>query len=209
MGKNPIINSDKSPYLFAVNSLPNCLQFVQRVSPDKVNLLKGRLKGYLYAWQCVLPCLVAQANGARIGEVLKLRWRDVFINGMAVAQGEKGSNSRLINTFMPWELCEFQRKNAPDALVFPFCYRKVYHFSRMAGLSESVKGRKNKAVTHSGRYKVATAAAESLGAETAQQVLGHKSKRSTEHYIKSSLLDKVLTKKVRKFKPGKCPKWEI
>lgn len=207
---NPFVTrSVTAPNVFAINSLPNCVQLVERISPDKVKQLHRTLGKYLYAWQCVIPCLIAQANGARIGEILSLQWVDLCANGMAIIKGEKKSGSRLINTFLPAELVWDMQLKASTVRVFPFGYQKVYHFARMAGLGENIVGRKNKAVTHAGRYHLADKAAKLLGKKSAKEILGHKSERSTEHYISEERLGKILLQKTKQPNNNKQPKWEV
>lgn len=178
-----LTRSVTAPAVFAINSLPNCVQLVQQLSPTNSASILSRIGKYKYALQCVIPALVANANGARIGEILRLRWADLFVNGMAVSKSEKNSNSRLINTFMPADLIWDMQKTAPTERVFPFRYGMVYHFCKIAGIGEFVPSRKNMAVTHLGRYQVANKANELLGEECAKEIIGHKSVNSTRHYL--------------------------
>lgn len=183
MTKILLTNSVTTPSVFAINSLPNCVQLVQQLSPTNSESILSRIGKYKYALQCVIPALVANANGARIGEILRLRWIDLFVNGMAVSKSEKKSNSRLINTFMPSDVIWDMQKKCPTERVFPFRYGMVYHFCKVAGIGEAVPSRKNLAVTHLGRYQVAKKASDLLGEESAKEIIGHKSVNSTRHYL--------------------------
>lgn len=125
---------------------------------------------------------ICRINGARINEVLTMKWSQVLPSGMACIKGAKGSNSRFI--FIGFSASEVRRlcPSNRQKLVFHSCYREVWRTMKSYGLGESIEGHVNQAVTHAGRYRLARAVASSLGMVSASEVIGHKSKTAIDHY---------------------------
>ena len=138
---------------------------------------------------------ICRINGARINEVLTMKWSQVLPSGMASIKGSKGSNSRFI--FIGFSASEVRRLCPSDRqkLVFHSCYREVWRTMKSYDLGESIEGHVNQAVTHAGRYRLARAVASSLGMVSASEVIGHKSKTAIDHYTNN-----VDTKKERERK---------
>lgn len=181
--KLKVNNSVTTPLLFALNSLPDCVQICSRLCPDLMEICNRRIPRNNYAWLNIIPAFIAIANGCRIGEILALNWSNVLPNGMAFVSGEKGSNARMIFTGLLPSQVVFGKAKAGNTKVFPQSYQQVYHYAVMAGLSKKLSNRKNRSVTHTGRYNIVSSAANSLGLQAAKEIIGHKSKKSTLCYL--------------------------
>lgn len=176
-------NSVTTPLLFALNSLPDCVQICSRLCPDLMEICNRRIPRNNYAWVNIIPAFIAIANGCRIGEILALNWSNVLPNGMAFVSGEKGSNARMIFTGLLPTQVVIGKAKAGNTKVFPQSYQQVYHYAVMAGLSKKLSNRKNRSVTHTGRYNIVSSVTNSLGLQAAKEIIGHKSKKSTLCYL--------------------------
>lgn len=180
-------------FLFRTRSVTPALQSVANNTTDYLQILHKLNPSFLlsrltpftnraYVLKHLVPAFIAIANGARIGEVLALKWYQVQSNGLAFISGEKGGRARQIWLGFNPPRFEGNLAGCETQFVFEMTYQQVYKYCRMVGLGVMKEGHMNKAVTHQGRYAVAAAAQKALGTKQASEILGHRSVSSTMHY---------------------------
>lgn len=190
-------NSVPSPFVFAANSPSDYLQIAQQLIPDYPLPGKGREAKCSYLAMRLVPAAVAIANGARIGEILSIRWCQVMPNGMAWIHGEKGSRSRSVYLGFNPPTPEPGKNSWLNSLVFPWSYSKVYAACKAFGLGVVQAGHRNISVTHCGRYALAKMVEKQADIGTAAEVLGHHRTSSTEHYLAATNLEADRLRKQR------------
>lgn len=122
-------------------------------------------------------------NGLRVSELLRIRGADIMQNGSFIIRASKFSDNRIgfIVTGAQW----FQSwRSFPGYIFADYNRHFVYYMFKKHGISAQIIGNQNKAVTHVLRHQ----AIENLQKATndsavTAQAIGHRSKRSTEHYL--------------------------
>lgn len=122
-------------------------------------------------------------NGCRISEVLRVRSEDILSEHRVFVRGLKHSADRVCTLSCVWPI------NKLHCAVSNLYYGRYnrYYFYRLFieyGIYGKVKGNKKQAVTHFPRH-VYTSSLASCGCptEVIQKEIGHKSRKSTEHYL--------------------------
>lgn len=122
-------------------------------------------------------------NGCRISEVLRIRPEDILSEHRVLVRGLKHSADRICSLSCSWSLNKL--KCAESDLYFGRYNR--YYFYRLFkeyGIYGKVKGNKKQAVTHFPRHVLASSLAScGCSPEVIQKEIGHKSRKSTEHYL--------------------------
>lgn len=121
-------------------------------------------------------------TGARVSEVLRLRWSDVALNGMISLPSSKGSNSRMC--VVPLDLFVHILQCGAPIPIFCFTDRfTVYRQLKAWGCYFGKVGSINKSVTHVCRnlyaYQIRRLTSDG---EQLSRALGHKSSKSRQYY---------------------------
>ncbi len=122
-------------------------------------------------------------NGLRVSELLRIRGTDIMQNGSFIIRASKFSENRIgfivngAQWFQSW-------RSFPGEVFRDYNRHFVYYLFKRRGISAQIIGNQNKAVTHVLRHQ----AIENLQRATndsaaTAQAIGHRSKRSTEHYL--------------------------
>jgi site-specific recombinase XerD len=123
-------------------------------------------------------------HGLRVSEALYITPQCVMRNGSVFVRGLKGSKDRVVSDSAridEWLL--FKKMNVNDLIYFDRYY--VYRIFKKLGLYAVYGTNRNNSVTHSPRHNVALGLREEgLSVENIQDVLGHKSVKSTEFYVR-------------------------
>ena len=192
-----LINPVPTPFVFASNNPTDYLAIITRLLPW-FSLRAGISDSQLgYTLQRAVPAAVAIANGVRIGEVLKMKCRQLMSNGVAWVAGEKGSRARNIWIGFQPQMPEMNVAKWEDSIVFPWTYQQVYNACKVLGIGELQREHRNFSVTHLGRYRLAQLVQAQAGLRAAAEVLGHRRTSSTEHYIHAVNLEKDRERKQR------------
>lgn len=127
--------------------------------------------------------LILKETGCRVSEVLNIKHSDIINGQQAIIRGLKGSSDRLIMLSIP--IYSFH-----EAIIFerpPFINInrfQVYRYCKSKGYSINIKGKIRRAVTHSFRYQfISMIFNKSQSKKTAQEVIGHKVRNTTEGYL--------------------------
>ena len=141
-------------------------------------ILKGNQLGVFYD-----IIMIQIASGARISEVLNIEYTDLLEPHFIVLKGLKGSGSRVI----PVPECAKYIGDCITNKVHPFQHIsrfQVYRFYKRMGFYTTLKGKQNKAVTHSfRRLYINELIKGGHNVKIAKESIGHKSEKSTKHYI--------------------------
>lgn len=130
--------------------------------------------------------LLLLQHGLRVSEVIRISRGQLLGHGRVLIKASKGSNDRVLERVEYYEAIEH----------FLLCFNSLGEiFSRfylyrlclkMNINFENNYGKKN-SVTHAGRHLYAESlSAQSVQLETISRQMGHKSTKSTEHYVKQS-----------------------
>ena len=123
------------------------------------------------------------SGGLRISEVIAERMVLVNTFGQVLIKGRKGSRDKLVT---PVYCADYWRSLQgwvfnPCSVVSRFSW---YRFLRAQGVVLQEKGRKHQSVTHSARKLQAHCLyGAGVGVGSIQDVIGHRSARSTEYYL--------------------------
>jgi len=150
-----------------------------------------------YQAECLAIGAVTLNNGVRVSEVLKLKKRNIMLNGLAVIEPSKGSSARTIYLGLSPQDIDDLYEVPDNTPVFSQSYKRVWATLTRFGLVDKQEGRIYNTVTHSGRYGLAKLVAEKFGEAVASEVLGHKSKESIDHYLNKVDLKKERERKAR------------
>lgn len=126
-------------------------------------------------------------NGMRVSELLKLKGSDLMDNGTFIIRASKGSNNRIgfIITHKDLLYC-FKGLDYP---IFS-CYSRqfIYYRFKRLGINIAVFGNHNKAVTHAMRHNlIENMESKYQTSDEIKEAIGHKSVKSTEHYLNHKL----------------------
>lgn len=175
-------NSVPSPLIMWVNNTQEYSALIQHLTPTTPELLATLSTLQTMERVALYVGLLCVSQGCRISEVLNLECRNLRPNGFAIIAGAKGSNARLIYTFMPLELVAELSSGNPLAKPFTCTYNQVWRIMSRLGLGAAIPGHTNKAVTHQGRYSYAAQAVANLGLSGARGVIGHRGAHTIEGY---------------------------
>lgn len=139
-------------------------------------------QGYGKFGHYALGCDILLSGGLRISELISEPF--VFVNsvGQIVFKGRKGSNDKLVTPLYSkafWLGLRGWVAN-PCHIVSRFSW---YRFLKSQGVIIHEKGKTNASVTHAARkLKAHELYLAELDEKTIQEVIGHKSQRSTSYY---------------------------
>lgn len=124
------------------------------------------------------------AGGCRISEVLAVHFSHIDDLGKVTIHSQKGGVVRVVQSMFSAKIL----KNYKDLKSSPFLHIDrfyVYRIYKKLGISEVYGDNKRASVTHLPRHEVALASKKAKRENsTTQGQLGHKSAKSTEHYLK-------------------------
>ena len=121
--------------------------------------------------------------GLRISEALNIHFSDVLFNGSIKIKGSKGSENRIV---YPVEYRDFWIHLHNSKATIPSSYNRFYFYRiyKKYGISGIIGDNVNTSVTHYLRFMfVQQLVSSGQDPEQLQQILGHKSIRSTIHYL--------------------------
>ncbi len=121
--------------------------------------------------------------GLRISEVLGIKWQDILFNGSINIKGLKGSESRLV---YPVQYRDFWINFHNSKSTIGSSYNRFYFYRifKKFGIYSIMVGNSKASVTHYLRYMFVQQLKNSgKTKEQIQQIIGHKSIKSTLHYI--------------------------
>jgi integrase len=126
--------------------------------------------------------LLQEITGCRISEVLRLRTNDILLPDTLILHGVKHSRSRSVR--VPELSQQFSTAaKFPGHFLFSISYDQVRRWYLRLGIYNQFTSQSRKAVTHSLRYRYINAVSAKSDVETTQDIIGHKSINSTEHYL--------------------------
>ena len=129
-------------------------------------------------------------NGLRVSELLRIKGTDIMLNGSFIIRASKFSQNRI--GFVVDNARWLQSYRSYPGFIFADYNRHfVYYLFKRHGISAQIIGNQNKAVTHVLRHQ----AIENLQRATndsaaTAQAIGHRSKKSTEHYLNHKIIKK-------------------
>ena len=127
-------------------------------------------------------------NGLRVSELLRIKGTDIMSNGSFIIRASKFSSNRI--GFVINNADYLQNFRSFPGYVFSDYNRHfVYYLFKRLGIGAQIIGNRNKAVTHVLRHQ----AIENLQRATEDsaataQAIGHRSKKSTEHYLNHKIV---------------------
>lgn len=129
-------------------------------------------------------------NGLRVSELLRIKGTDIMPNGSFIIRASKFSQNRIGFVVDNAEWLQSYR-SYPSFIFADYNRHFVYYLFKRRGISSQIIGNQNKAVTHVLRHQ----AIENLLMATKDtavtaQAIGHRSKRSTEHYLSHKIIKK-------------------
>lgn len=127
--------------------------------------------------------LIQRSSGARIGEVLRLTVLDIANDDTLLIWGLKRSRSRSVRIpELSPQFVSFDKST--NHLLFTISYAHVYRQYIHAGIIIQRFGRFRNSVTHTYRHNfINTIQKASHNVTATAEVIGHKSKTSTEKYL--------------------------
>ena len=129
-------------------------------------------------------------NGLRVSELLRIKGTDIMLNGSFIIRASKFSSNRIGFVINNSEYLQSFR-SFPGYIFADYNRHFVYYLFKRRGISAQIIGNQNKAVTHVLRHQ----AIENLQRATndsavTAQAIGHRSKKSTEHYLNHKIIKK-------------------
>lgn len=129
-------------------------------------------------------------NGLRVSELLRIKGTDIMPNGSFIIRASKFSQNRIGFVVDNAEWLQSFR-SYPSFIFADYNRHFVYYLFKRRGISSQIIGNQNKAVTHVLRHQ----AIENLQRATndsavTAQAIGHRSKKSTEHYLNHKIQKK-------------------
>lgn len=121
--------------------------------------------------------------GIRISEALRIRHTDITDIGQILIKGMKGSNSKVVYPILYKEFWLRVKRNKTN---IPESYNRFYFYRlyKKIGLSQVMGKNKNNSVTHLLRYNyLINLMQNGITVDNLQQSIGHKSLKSTLHYV--------------------------
>ena len=129
-------------------------------------------------------------NGLRVSELLRIKGTDIMLNGSFIIRASKFSSNRIGFVINSADYLQNFR-SFPGYIFADYNRHFVYYLFKRHGISAQIIGNQNKAVTHVLRHQ----AIENLQRATndsavTAQAIGHRSKKSTEHYLNHKIIKK-------------------
>lgn len=125
-------------------------------------------------------------SGARVSELLNIKYTDIISPTILKIKGLKHSNDRLIHIDRYSEYFEFCKRN----MIHPFSTLNrfyIYREYKKIGFIVSFLDSNKKAVTHSFRYKyIKNLKDNNVEISLIQKEIGHKTQKTTENYEQKS-----------------------
>ena len=141
------------------------------------NTIPDSLKRFIY---------LQSISGARVSEILNLKYTDIINSNILRIKGLKHSNDRLIHIDRYSEYFGFCKLN----MIHPFSSLNRYYIYReykKIGFIVSFLDSNKKAVTHSFRYKyIKNLKENNVEISLIQKEIGHKTLKTTENYEQKS-----------------------
>lgn len=153
---------------------------IRRAAACEVIMKCAKEKGHRDA--IVLDLLLC--SGLRVSEVCGIRPEDILNEKTVFVRGLKGSRDRVVTLQVMTDFHYF-RIRCPWRWELGLNRWYIYRLCKEYGIYEQILGNKKLAVTHSGRHELIVSLQDAgLAPEEIAQVIGHKSVKSTEHYLK-------------------------
>jgi integrase len=183
MGVKLVILSDTTGLPRACNSPSYCYTFPTGLidSASLLDVASSTLE-MLHPSAVAIAC-ASTLYSMRVSELLSLESKHLICGDRVVVTAGKGSQSYTIWLPLISEHCTLVSDPLCDGRLFPVDYTWIYRQLKRAGMSVKKKSGINNSVTHSHRYATASAVASILGADTAGDVLHHKSNKSVAYYL--------------------------
>jgi len=122
-------------------------------------------------------------SGLRVSEICSLEPRRILNDKQVLVKGAKGSGDRVCTLRWSEGLQYFQGAGWSN-FSYGLDRYYIYRLCRKMGVYAHIIGNKNQAVTHAGRHQyVAQLEKQGLTPEEIKTVIGHKSVKSTMHYL--------------------------
>lgn len=141
------------------------------------NTVPDSLKRFIY---------LQSISGARVSEILNIKYTDLINSTIIRIKGLKNSNDRLIHIDRYSEYFGFCKRN----MIHPFSTLNrfyIYREYRKIGFIVSFLDSNKKAVTHSFRYKyIKNLKDNNVEISLIQKEIGHKTQKTTENYEQKS-----------------------
>jgi len=124
-------------------------------------------------------------SGARISEVLNIGYTDIVDDRTVLIRALKHSRNRICT--LPFEVPLLNQSRLMKQALFPGIDRfRVYRFYKRYGIYLRTPRGKNNKVTHKLRYDYILKIKNiSHSLEVTQDLVGHKSKKTTEGYLRN------------------------
>lgn len=141
------------------------------------NTVPNTLKMFIY---------LQSISGARVSEILNIKYTDIINSTIIRIKGLKHSNDRLIHIDRYSEYFGFCKRN----MIHPFSTLNrfyIYREYKKIGFIVSFLDSNKKAVTHSFRYKyIKNLKDNNVEISLIQKEIGHKTQKTTENYEQKS-----------------------
>lgn len=141
------------------------------------NTVPNTLKMFIY---------LQSISGARVSEILNVKYTDIISPTILRIKGLKHSNDRLIHIDRYSEYFSFCKRN----MIHPFSTLNrfyIYREYKKIGFVVSFLDSNKKAVTHSFRYKyIKNLKDNNVEISLIQKEIGHKTQKTTENYEQKS-----------------------
>lgn len=141
------------------------------------NTVPDTLKRFIY---------LQSISGARVSEILNIKYTDIINSTIIRIKGLKHSNDRLIHIDRYSEYFGFCKRN----MIHPFSTLNrfyIYREYKKIGFIVSFLDSNKKAVTHSFRYKyIKNLKDNNVEISLIQKEIGHKTQKTTENYEQKS-----------------------
>lgn len=125
--------------------------------------------------------LILIISGARINEILRLTSANILSDDTLIITGSKRSRNREIRVPELKSQLSIAR-TIRGARLFPISYTQMWRWMSAHGYYHHYIDQIRRAVTHAPRHDKIKAIADKSDLQTAQDVIGHKSQRSTQRY---------------------------
>lgn len=176
------INSVVSLTAQTETKFPDNSEIIDEMNAKVEEILSGNtvpeiLKRFIY---------LQSISGARVSEILNIRYSDIITSTILRIKGLKHSNDRLLHIDRYSEYFSFCKQN----MIHPFGSLNRYYIYReykKIGFIVSFLDSNKKAVTHSFRYKYIKKLKENnVEMSLIQKEIGHKTQKTTENYEQKS-----------------------
>lgn len=168
------------PVLYSVDNQPKS---------DITNVVESLLANPNISDTTKLMIDLMYTNGLRVSELLRIRGTDILHNGSYVIHASKGSSDR-IGHVSTQKVLFLSHLGSPYPIFDGYSRQSVYNIFRKHGISSATFGNTNRSVTHLLRHNyIESVMAASGSLQCTQSAVGHKSTRSTLHYIDHNIIN--------------------